>query len=836
MDELQTAEVVLLVDDDPILRKIIKGSLKKSGFDIVEAVNGKEAIAVFNEKHPDIVLLDVEMPIMDGFLTCETIRNLPNGQYIPLVMATGLDADDAVNRAYEVGATDFITKPFNLALLSHRLRYILRSARLLKDLNESKTRLATAQRIAQMGNWDWHLKNNAFHCSEELCKIFGETPEKLPKTYDAFLELIHPDDCPEVKHNIQSALKEKISCNMEYRLSLKNGITRIVHNQAEITLDSHGNVSRMFGMIQDITERKQAEQREARLGRILNASSNELLVFRADTFRIVEANKGARQNLGYHMEELRELNIFNLMPELTAEYFDSLIQPLQNKNKDQITIESSHRRKDGSRYPAELRLQLVQTETPPVFFAVVQDISERKKADEKIRNLAYYDPLTHLPNRGLFQEYLNQAIQGAKRNHKNVATLFIDLDRFKKINDTLGHSVGDQLLKEVGNRLKSCIRASDNISCLGEKAASGVVSRFGGDEFLILLSDMNKAESASVVSKRILLAFNVPFETHNHDFRITPSIGISVYPEDGEDAESLIKNADTAMYHAKAKGRNNFQFYTNSMNVKSLEKLNLEADLRKALEKNQLILHYQPQVDIQTGKIVGTEALLRWKHPDQGMIPPNEFIPLAEETGLILPIGDWVFSTACAQQKMWSDLGFDAIQVSINLSFHQLRQHTFIQTIHDILNTTKPNPERLELELTESVIMQNAEETIRLLNNIKEMGIKLSVDDFGTGYSSLSYLKRFPIDTLKIDRSFVRDIVSDPDDAAIVKAIIAMANSLNLKVIAEGVETAQQLEFLRQHGCHEMQGYYFSEPLTAEALTQLLTREKDDSKHLNEPT
>ncbi len=826
MRETDRQQIVLLVDDDPIMREIIKKSLIASGFNVFPANHGKEGLQFFKEINPDIVILDVEMPEMDGFETCEAIRKEKHGQHIPIVMATGLDADKAVNHAYEVGATDFITKPFNLSLLAHRIRYILRTAKLFNDLNENKKRLATAQSIAHMGSWDWRLHDDHFHWSEELCAIFHETAEQMEDTYKAFISRVHPDDRKAVKKSMDTAIKEKKPLSIEHRIQLRNNQVRNVHNQAELILDINGEAKQMFGMIQDITERKQSEQREARLGRILNASSNEFLVFRADTFRIVEANEGALQNLGYTMEELRELTILNLMPELTAEFFSSLIQPLLERKREQVFFETSNRRKDTSSYPAELRLQLGQTETPPVFFAVVQDISERKKADEQIRTLAYYDPLTNLPNRGLFQEYLNQAIQHAKRYNAIVATLFIDLDRFKHINDTLGHSIGDLLLKQVAGRLKTCIRASDNLTCLDGKSSSGVLSRFGGDEFLILVTDLKKAEDASIVSRRIIASFNVPFETQDHEFRITPSIGISIFPEDGEDPETLIKNSDTAMYHAKGKGRNNFQFYANSMNIKSLEKLNLEADLRKALERDQLCLYYQPQVDIQTGKIIGAEGLLRWNHSKLGMVPPNEFIPLAEETGLIIPIGEWVFTTACLQQKKWHASGFDSIQIAVNLSFHQLRQRTFAQTIQEILNTTRANPDQLELELTESVIMQNAEETIRLLNKIKEMGLKLSVDDFGTGYSSLSYLKRFPIDTLKIDRSFVRDIVSDPDDAAIVKAIIAMAKSLNLQVIAEGVETAQQLAYLGEHGCDIMQGYYYSKPVPAEQFTQRLEQEK----------
>ncbi len=438
------------------------------------------------------------------------------------------------------------------------------------------------------------------------------------------------------------------------------------------------------------------------------------------------------------------------------------------------------------------------------------DITERKQAEEMAHHLAYHDPLTGLPNRVLFNDHLTLELAHARRNKCMVAVIFLDLDRFKTINDTLGHAIGDRLLQEVAKRLTGCLRGGDT------------VARLGGDEFMLLLSGITHGEDVAKVARRILEVLKPPFNLDGHELHITGSMGISLYPSDGEDAETLIKNADTAMYRAKEQGRGAYQFYTPSMNAKAFEHLILENDLQRALERQEFVVYYQPQVSLHTGQIVGVEALVRWQHPDKGLVPPMEFIPLAEETGLIIPLGDWVFWEACAQNRAWQKAGFPPLWIAINLSARRFKQKGLIKDIARILKETGLDPNYLELELTESHLMENVEATLSTLHELKAMGIHLSVDDFGTGYSSLSYLKRFPIDKLKIDRLFVLDITSNPDDAAIAMAIIAMAHSLKLKVTAEGVETKEQLEFLRAHQCDEMQGYYFSRPVPAEIITQLL--------------
>jgi len=439
-----------------------------------------------------------------------------------------------------------------------------------------------------------------------------------------------------------------------------------------------------------------------------------------------------------------------------------------------------------------------------------RDITVEKLAEERIRHMAHHDALTDLPNRLLLYDRIGQLVARARRDRRMVAVLFIDLDRFKNVNDSLGHQIGDRLLQSVAERLTACTRESDT------------VARIGGDEFVVVVPDLNEQQDAGNVAQKVLEALSRPFRIFGHEVHITPSVGICAYPRDGEDVETLMRNADTAMYHAKGMGRNNYQFFTVEMNAAAQHRLALENDLRRALERSELTLHYQPQLDLQTGDIIGFEALARWRHPERGMVPPSQFIPVAEETGLIDRLGDWVLEQACAQAVEWQAAGFPHLQVAVNLSAHQFRREEAAESVARVLAQTGLPPARLELEITESVLIQHAEQVLAKFKVLNDMDVQLSLDDFGTGYSSLSYLKRFPIDKLKIDQSFVRDISTDPDDAAIVTAIIAMAHSLGLEVIAEGVETKEQLAFLKLLGCDKAQGYYFSKPLPAEEFLALL--------------
>jgi diguanylate cyclase (GGDEF)-like protein len=439
-----------------------------------------------------------------------------------------------------------------------------------------------------------------------------------------------------------------------------------------------------------------------------------------------------------------------------------------------------------------------------------RDVTQQHRAEEAIRHHAYHDSLTGLPNRMLFNDRFAQALGHARRHKQTLAMLFLDLDRFKTVNDTLGHAVGDKLLQHVAHRLIALTRAGDTLA------------RLGGDEFMLLVSSIRQIEDASKVADHVLNALKQPFRIDGHELHLSASVGISVFPFDGDDAETLVKHADVALYRAKERGRNTYEVYTPAMNERALERLTLGNSLRRALDREEFLLHYQPQVNVATGRIVGSEVLLRWARPDGTLVPPAQFVPVAEDTGLIGKLGDWVLRRACAQAQAWRAAGMGPVQLAVNLSASQFRRSSLITDVTRVLEETGLDPCRLELELTESTIMLNPEEAIASLRRLRSMGVGIAVDDFGTGYSSLSYLRKLPISVLKIDRSFVRDCLYDADDAAIVTAVLSMAKSLRLKVVAEGVETAEQMAFLRERGCREMQGYFFSVPRDAQSFEDLV--------------
>jgi len=518
--------------------------------------------------------------------------------------------------------------------------------------------------------------------------------------------------------------------------------------------------------------------------------------------RYLEVNDIACSKVGYSREEFLQMTPLDIStPEDLNEMgkiFKKLIQ------QGHTTFEKSHVTKSGLKVPVEVNAHVFTWNGQRVVQSIARDITDRKRAEETIRRQAYYDVLTNLPNRMLFKDRLEQAMKHAHRNKQMLGVIVLDLDRFKNINETLGHLLGDKLLVAVAERL------------LGILSESETIARFGGDEFTLLLPQVNSIEEATQHAQKIIELLAQPFKLNNHELHVTTSIGMAFYPDDGENSEILLKNAETAMYRAKEQGRNNYQLYASVMNVSAFKQLLMENSLRRALEKEEFVVYYQPQIDIKTHRIVGAEALVRWQHPDLGLVFPTEFIGLAEETGLIVPIGEWVIRKVCMESKKWQDAGHEKVCISVNLSARQFQQRDLVNTISRILNETGLDPQYLGLEITESIAMKNADFTIAALIELKKMRIHLSLDDFGTGYSSLSYLKRFPLETLKIDRSFVRDITTDPNDAAIVTAVVALAHSLKLSVVAEGVETEGQLSFLKSHECDFVQGYIFSHPLSSE--------------------
>ncbi len=593
----------------------------------------------------------------------------------------------------------------------------------------------------------------------------------------------------------------------EWTYVRKNGDQLTVVVSVTALRAEDGSITGFLHVGTDVTARKQAAEMLRKQSAAMTASMDGIGIL-DDRLEFTYVNDSLAKLFGYsYPHELLGRSLCDLYePHEQVRVITSVVPLVHQRGR--WRGEATGLRRDGTLFPQEISLTALGNDG---MVCVVRDITERTYAEEQIKHLAYHDALTNLPNRLLFKDRLTVALSHANREGSRLAVLFLDLDRFKVINDSLGHNIGDQLLQAVAARVQACVRDSDT------------VARLGGDEFTVLLPHLHRSDDAAPVAQKIIDSIRYPFHIEGREFFSTTSIGISLYPEDGTDAETLIKNADTAMYQAKELGRDNYQLFNAHVNAKALQRIALEHGLRKALINEEMAVHYQPIFDLRSGRITGMEALLRWTHPHLGSIPPATFIPLAEATGVMIPIGTWALREACRQAKEWHDAGFKQLTLAVNLSVTQLQQIDLVDNVAHILRETGLSPRLLELEITESSAMHSPETSVRTLYDLKKLGLRISLDDFGTGHSSLSYLKRFPIDTLKIDQSFVHDITTDPDTAAIVTAIIAMAHSLRLKVVAEGVEFAEQANFLRRHGCDQMQGFLIKPPVAASEFLALVS-------------
>ena len=693
--------VILLVDDDIASLMMAEGPLLDAGFHVVQATDGLQAVEQFKKHSPDLVIMDAVMPNMDGFEAIAEIRKTTLGVHVPILMITGLDDLESITKAYEEGATDFLTKPVNFFILPYRMQYMLRSKETADELRSSQARLDNAQRIARLGHWEWDIASDTANWSLEVARMFGFDKRLLHGSMDSLFEKVDISRRDAIRLDTEQAVQSAQSISLEFNIRGKRASDiRSVRLEAEPRLDHEGNCTAMLGTIQDITE-------------------------------------------------------------------------------------SAH-------------------------------------AQKQIHDLAYYDLVTGLPNRAQLRENLSHALRLAERQATQFALLFLDLDHFKKVNDTLGHDAGDELLLQVSKRLSSVLRDSDTLSrpvddvTHSENAGESkdTVARIGGDEFVVLLGDIHSPEDAARVAERIAESVGEPYQISDIDVAVTTTIGISVYPTDGRDSETLMKHADVAMYHAKENGRNGFQFYSRDIHESALSRFSMERELKVAIEEDQLSLLYQPKLDLETGRTIGVEALTRWCHPERGEISPLDFIPLAEDTGLITQLGRWVLNEATRQVQQWIEQGLGSFSVAVNCSSVQFTRGNMIADIKDALAKNPIDPSLLEIELTENLFIHNIENGIQLLNNMKELGVQIAIDDFGTGISSLSYLKRLPVDKLKIDRAFVEELHTDSGDVAIVSALVALGHNLGMTLVAEGVEKKEQLDVLRNFKCDEIQGYYFSHPLT----------------------
>ena len=564
-------------------------------------------------------------------------------------------------------------------------------------------------------------------------------------------------------------------------------------------------------MEMNFKELQDQQKLSSSLRRILDDTSNEIFVCDAESFRITQVNIRACKNLGYTEDELIQMSVCDILKDMTAAKFKATVEPLISGKQALLDMEGCLCRKNGEQYPIEARIQISQYQINPLIVIIAHDDTERKEMENKIINMAYYDALTGLPNRNLMDDRLKVALAQAERSKTKLAILLLDMDNFKAINDTMGHQMGDKLLREVAKRLQGCLRKEDTIA------------RMGGDEFVFILTGIKDDNDASMLAKKVLDSLKKSFKLYPHDIFTTFSIGIAIYPADGKDPQALLMNADAAMYKAKEKGKNTFQVYNPSMVFQATRKRVLESGLRRALANDEFVLHYQPKLDVKTNKWMGAEALLRWDVPFTGLISPGEFIPVAEESRLIVPIGEWVLRTACKQMKAWEKIGLPPLNMAVNLSGRQFVQKDLVSMIAGIIAETGIDARYLELELTESLLMENSEAAIAKLRDLHDMGISLSIDDFGTGYSSLQYLKDLPIHALKVDQSFVQDLSTEAN-VVITRAIVSLAKTLKLKTIVEGVETEEQRVFMESIGCDIMQGFLFARPMPASAITKMFTK------------
>jgi diguanylate cyclase (GGDEF)-like protein/PAS domain S-box-containing protein len=822
---------VLLVESDPGDARLIQDSLAGaagSPFRVEWVTRLSEALSSLVREASEVVLLDLTLGDAQGVDVFDQVsRAAPNSLILVLSQA---DDEETARQAVQCGAQDYLVKGHvDAHWLPRALRYLIERKAARDALRISEARFRAMSDASPLGIFvsdeagDCVYTNSAYH------KISGLSLEETLGTNWSMA--IYPEDRERVLAEWRASVKEQVAFQCEVRFLRKDGSvvwTRINSAPLGEGLDPHGRVK----IVEDITERKTTEfvlqaaeealfVEKERAQVTLNSIGDAVLT--TDILgNVTYLNQVAETMTGWPRVDAlgRPLTeVFRIMDGSTHVAAENPVQgAMVHDRVAGLAANSVLVRRDGSESAIEDSVAPIHNRSGEVVGAVIvfHDVTASRAMALKMTHQAQHDFLTDLPNRVLLTERLSQAILLAFRHRKQVALLFLDLDYFKHINDSLGHSVGDQLLQSVSERLTACVRTTDT------------VCRQGGDEFVILLAEIERSEDASGVAEKLLAAFALPHSISGNELHVTVSIGISVYPEDGLNVDDMMQTADTAMYHAKASGRNNYQFFKAEMNTQAVHRLFVESNLRRALKREEFLVFFQPKIDIASGTMTGTEALIRWQDPDLGLIHPEQFVPIAEECGLIVPIGRWVLREACRQVRIWLDAGLSAVPVAVNISAVEFRDKNFLEGVSAILRETGLAPRYLELELTESLLMHDVEATATVLEALKAMGVQLAIDDFGTGYSSLSYLSRFPIDTLKIDQSFVRDIAGDENDGTIVTAVIAMGRSLRQRVVAEGVETSEQLEFLRSQKCDEGQGFLFSHPLPAEDFGRLLLKAKAD--------
>jgi diguanylate cyclase (GGDEF)-like protein/PAS domain S-box-containing protein len=825
--------IVLVVDDIPENLATIAGIVRGLNMDVRVANSGTVALKYARRRPtPDLILLDVMMPGMDGHAVLAELRAAPETRDIPVIFVTALDSPSDEEIGLTEGAADYITKPIKPTVLKARVLAQIELKRGRDLLAGQKTwleqevgrrvaenarleaRLQLALTAAGFGIWEYDHQTEQGEWSDSLSQLLGV--DRGPTTIADFLALSHPEDHPAIESCLIDSLTAGRDIALDgFRMRHQDGhwVWLEVRGRA-IHRDDGGKPLLTVGTMADISRRKEAEA-ELRLASVVFTGISDGVCITDPTGRILLTNQSFANVTGYEASETVGKNPRLLKSGVHgAAFYKDMWDVLLRLGNWQGEI--TNRRKDGEVVTEWLSISAVRDASEHLthYVGIFSDLSERKAAAERIQYLSSFDPLTDLPNRNLFADRLGQALLNARRYERKAAVILLDLDRFRFVNDTLGPPAGDAVLVEVARRLRLQVRDGDS------------VGRRSGDEFGCVMANLGHEHDVIALAQRMLDAIVVPFDVAGQSLVITASIGISMAPRDGDAVDTLLKSADTALLRAKKAGRNGFCFYSSDMDADAARRLGLEAALREALPRNELSVVYQPQISLESGNMIGMEALLRWNNPRFGTVSPAEFIPIAEENGMILPIGEWVLRTACLQTRQWLDLGLASLRIAVNLSARQFRQPRLTDVVTKILAETGLAAGALELEITESAFIDDVDAAIAQCRAIKALGVKLSLDDFGTGYSSLAYISRFPFDKLKIDQGFVRDIIENPVNAAIATAAIVMARSLNLTVLAEGVETEAQASFLRGRRCDAMQGYLFSRPLPPADFEQLLTGNK----------
>lgn len=691
---------ILIIDDDVFTRLIAGEALRAAGFEVIESDGGSNGLATALQINPDVILLDVMMPDIDGFQVCSKLRTRLEFARTPIIMLTGQDDSASIDAAYDCGATEFIRKPLNATLLVYRVRYAVRTSRTLLEVDRQRARLARAQRIARLGSWYWRREPDSFECTREYQRMIGFEDIKAISGLDVLLHRVHAEDRPRVTQAIDAARLHGTPYSMVYRMMGARDVLYVLHEQVEVVRDAQGRV---------------------------------------------------------------------------------------------IGIEST-----------------------------AQDISERIANQERIRQLAHFDSLTGLANRAQFSQAINTVLGQMQRDGPLAAVLDINIDRFVRINETFGHAAGDTVLQDIASRIMAAVRDWDNGRGNSRVIDNDLYARMNGDEFAVLVGGFTNPDEVCELAQSLINAIARPISVGGQAIAVSACVGIALADEQDKDTAALLRKAETALGSAKQTRAGTYCLYSENLQSNTSINLSIEAEIRQALELNQFCLYYQPRVDVITGHLVGAEALIRWQHPQRGLVMPGVFIPVAEDSGQIEAITEWVLQESCRQLAVWRNTGLPLVPISINFSSHSFREHGPADLIIKTLQSHELNHQLIEVEITESVMMQNIDRASRALDELRSLGIELAIDDFGTGFSSLNYLKRLPLTVLKIDRSFVKDVLQDTHDSAIAAAIIAMGEAIGLRVVAEGVETVDQANFLLARGCHLMQGFLFSRPVPPEEFARAL--------------